>query len=768
MFLFVVTTTAALSGARAEQDPTPIDSLRPYELEMVEVKAAMTMRHALPATRQAVAHTWLTPRAISRLDIQNLPDLTARVPSLYIPDYGSRRSSAIYLRGVGARSSGQTIGFYVDGVPYLSKAAFNFDQVGIQSIEVLRGPQGTLYGRNAMAGIINLYTGSALDGHLITARARYGTHGNIGVKALVRRKLGDKWGISLGAAYNRHGGFFYNETTRAMQDSLETKNAFLKVEFRPSERFDATLSVHTDDVEQGAFPYQRVDAKTGAISSLDFGDAGSYSRRSISSSLRLRYVGSDWQLISATGHQYLSDLTQMDMDGRPAPMFHVGQRLWEKSITQEFVFKNRDEQELYQWSFGVFGFLQDARLHAPVRFRPMGIGMMIQRPLDEQYARALAAGRPMPYMKIDGSVDVVNENFFAKPERGAALYHQSTVRDLFVEGLSVSAGLRLDLSWQQMYYDSSLGFRLGVSRVGKDGPFQWVEKPTRLQGKVRSRDVQLLPKLSVQYERDLWSTYATVSKGFKSGGYNEQTLSDVIRTAQMQDLQGIFTKKGFDATGLNDKLGYESETAWNYELGFRLHDLGLLQQFTLSAYYLDVRNLQLTRFVASGAGREITNAGRSYSLGLEASAAVKLFGPVGANLSYGYTHATFRSPEEAALKSGVADHGGKFVPFIPRHTYSVQLSAQQSLRSSWLSQYFASLEYAGVGRIYWNEVNDAVQDGYATLGARVGFGIKNFTLSLWGKNLLGEEYIAFRFKAFDHLVQRGAPRTLGVDLGFRL
>lgn len=762
---FAVATTAAFSTLRAEQDVAPVDSLRPQELEMVEVKAAMTMRSTLPVTYQGVTHTWVTPKMMQRYDINDLPNLSSRVPSLYIPDYGSKRSAAIYLRGVGARSSGQTIGFYVDGVPYLSKSAFNFDMVGIQGVEVLRGPQGTLYGRNAMAGIINLYTGSALSGNHLSVKARYGSYGQISGRAVVRRKLGDKFGVSVGGAYNRHGGYFYNETTKAMQDSLSSINAFAKLEWRPSDRFDATLSGHFDQVRQGGFPYQRLDAKTGVIQPLDFGDPGMYERRSWSGSLRLRYVGYDWQLVSATGFQDLEDKTQMDMDGSPAPMFHVVQGLKQRAYTQEFVFKNRDERDRYQWNFGVFGFYDDAKLMAPVKFRPVGIHTMIQSQLDKQRQ----ANPRMPHLMIDARSDVLNNNLFAKPEWGVALYHESTVRDLLFEGLSATAGLRLDYSHQQMDYDSSLGFRIGVVPAGAQEPKQWLEAPSHLVGVAKSSGVQLLPKFSLQYERANWLAYATVSKGFKAGGFNEQTLSDVIRIAQMQDLQNIFSKRGgFDPAGLNDKLGYQSETAWNYELGFRLSDWGIIQHFDLSAYYLDVRNLQLTRFVASGAGREISNAGRSYTLGAEATAKVKVVGPLSAMLSYGYTRALFRAPSAADIASGVPNYEGKYVPFIPEHTYSVSLNAEQALRSKWFTHYFASVEYAGLGRIYWNESNTTSDAGYATLGARLGFGVKQFTLTLWGKNLFGQEYTAFRFKSFSDMVQRGAPRSLGVDLGFRL
>ena len=139
------------------------DSIQTNPIEQVVIRSYVPQRPTAPSIGQPTALTWITSRDLSQYRVQSITDLTGRVPSLFVPDYGSKRSAAIYLRGSGARSSGQTIGLYVDGVPVLNKSGFNFDIPGITGVEVLRGPQGTLYGRNAMSGIINYYTRSAFD-----------------------------------------------------------------------------------------------------------------------------------------------------------------------------------------------------------------------------------------------------------------------------------------------------------------------------------------------------------------------------------------------------------------------------------------------------------------------------------------------------------------------------------------------------------------------------------------------------------------------------
>ena len=157
--LMVLASLALPSLLRAEE----IDSLRTTEIDQVVIRSYVPQRPTAPSIGQPSSLTWLTGRDLAQYRVQSVTDLTSRVPSLFVPDYGSKRSAAIYLRGSGARSAGQTIGLYVDGVPVLNKSGFNFDLPGISGVEVLRGPQGTLYGRNAMSGIINYYNRSAFD-----------------------------------------------------------------------------------------------------------------------------------------------------------------------------------------------------------------------------------------------------------------------------------------------------------------------------------------------------------------------------------------------------------------------------------------------------------------------------------------------------------------------------------------------------------------------------------------------------------------------------
>lgn len=109
-----------------------------------------------------VAASTVTGGMIKNKNIVDIKDISALVPNLFIPDYGSRLTSPVYIRGIGSKINSPSVGLYVDDMPYFEKSAFDFNINEVDKIEVLRGPQGTLYGRNTMGGLIKVYTRSPL------------------------------------------------------------------------------------------------------------------------------------------------------------------------------------------------------------------------------------------------------------------------------------------------------------------------------------------------------------------------------------------------------------------------------------------------------------------------------------------------------------------------------------------------------------------------------------------------------------------------------
>ena len=119
------------------------------------------------------AATTIGQTEIERLNIVNIKQVSEVAPNFYMPQYGSRMTSSVYVRGLGTRIDQPVVGLNIDNVPIINKDNFDFDLADITRIEILRGPQNILYGRNTMGGLINIYTLSPLSFEGVKIQGEY-------------------------------------------------------------------------------------------------------------------------------------------------------------------------------------------------------------------------------------------------------------------------------------------------------------------------------------------------------------------------------------------------------------------------------------------------------------------------------------------------------------------------------------------------------------------------------------------------------------------
>ena len=121
-------------------------------MDIEEVVVIATPKENRKLRDLPIAATVLSQENMRANQVNSVKNLTGIVPNLFIPDYGSKLTTSIYIRGIGSRINTPSVGLYVDNIPYIDKSAFDFNYCDIERIDVLRGPQGTLYGRNTMGG----------------------------------------------------------------------------------------------------------------------------------------------------------------------------------------------------------------------------------------------------------------------------------------------------------------------------------------------------------------------------------------------------------------------------------------------------------------------------------------------------------------------------------------------------------------------------------------------------------------------------------------
>ncbi len=690
---------------------------------------------------QPEAATLLTQAELERLNIVSIKGISDVVPNFFMPDYGSRITSSIYVRGIGARMDQPSVGLNVDNVPFLNKDAYDFDVSDIVNVEMLRGPQSTLYGRNTMAGVINVTTLSPMrfQGWRINAEFTSRTRGKASIGWYHR--FSQKTGLSLSASYSGAAGEFTNEYNGKKLDW--ENNLGFRSKFNWLINSDWTLqnTLSTGLLHQGGYPYEYVES--GKIS---FNDTCFYKRFTFTDGITLRRRGEKVNISSITSVQHINDNMTLDQDFLPDPYFTLTQKKQEWALTEDIVVRNAQPQT-YNWLGGAFLFYKHLNMQAPVIFKDKGIKELIED----------HSNKYNPYRQIEWDIrSFPLESYFTIPTVGMAVYHES---DLRLGRWTLTGALRLDYEKATLDYNSICHTEYKVYNLTDGGRefYRDVNIDIDERGKISRDFVTLLPKIAVTYdfEADKGNVYAKVSKGYKAGGFNTQMFSEVLQQ-RLMSIMGIGTQYDVDRI-----VGYKPEQSWNYEIGSHLNLINGRLTLDLAAFYIDCRDQQMTTFPSgTTTGRIMTNAGRTRSFGGEVSISGSLPCDLRLNASYGYTNARF-----IKFHDGINDYKGKYLPYAPKNTVFVQGIWLRPLANGKNGTLSFDVNMRGTGLIFWNEANSLRQPFYALLGAGVTYAKSDLTLELWGHNLTSTKYHTFYFMSMgNEFLQRGKGAEVGLTV----
>lgn len=711
---------------------------RAHSLNEVEVLGVKQMLS--PGSTPA---TVISAAVVRRLGINAVKDISDIVPNFYAPAYGSRLTSSLYMRGLGSRIDQAVVGLSVDGVPFLTKDAYDFDITDIASMVMLRGAQSVLNGRNAMAGQINIYTLSPRDFQGVRAMVEYGRANSVKASAGVYTRLSDKFFTALTGSYNRTDGFWENEYNHRLTGAEQGYSLRWKSVWAPSRALSLTNTAAFSNSRQSGYPY--ASTATGRIA---YNDTCFYRRNLFSDGVTLAWSSKRVVVTSLTSVAYLDDNMTLDQDFTPADYFTLTQRRREWTLTEDLFAKG--SRGRYSWLGGAFGHWRRARMAAPVTFYDAGISNLI-----EQKRNEMNPTYPISWDEREFPL----QSRFTSTSAGGALYHQSR----FTAGQWVfDAGLRLDIERVGCDYHNTAEASYTVwHELPGGGREVFAHAPVSIaeQGRLHHTYTELLPKVTVTRLFGFGRAYATFSKGYKAGGFNTQMFSDVLqqRVMEFMGLSMIYD--------VAEIVSYRPETSWNYELGLKTSWLDGRLSADAVAFFIDCHDQQLTMFPpGTVTGRIMTNAGRTFSRGLELTSRYEPIEALTLRGSYGYTRATFHRYDD-----GRADYAGKRLPYAPAQT--LFLSATARAPQSWLRFARPSLEMhlRGAGDIFWNEANTLRQPFYALLGASIALEAPKWSLRLWGENITNTRYDTFYFLSMGNsFTQRGNPWTAGATLRLTL
>lgn len=592
---------------------------------------------------------------------ENYNDLTNHSSNFTIFDAGGTGMMATYIRGVASDTGAESanVGVYVDGIPYVNTFGNDIPIENIQRIEVLKGPQSVLYGKNSYAGVVNIISKPPSGIFEGNTKVTLGSDGKRKVSLTLNAPaVADKLYLSLFARHNEKDGFVRNTTLNIEDNFKEDRYGKFHLLFTPSDRLDLSLISSVLDKNDGAPAWNQTDAPDRLVVASDF--QGVNRTDSVTHALKADYRFGSHQLSSVTTVKDLDNLTTFDADFTPFELFHTEADMAVKEYSQEIRLTG---------DIGRVNYL--AGVYADIMTKD----------------RFLTINR-LPFQDYET---------------------ESRTLSIFAHGT-------LDLSKKMTL---SGGARLDRDKITLDDDFMGFDDENSY--------TNLAPKVSLTYAfSDDTTVYATVSKGYKSGGY-------------------------FLFAPTPDRRWVEKEEMTNYEIGAKSY---LTDNFTISAsaFFMEIKDKQVTTHVAPLISY-VDNAAQCDTMGFEVDADLRLTREISLYASFGLADSEFKE-----FRDGIGDYTGNKNPFSPLYTYSLG-GTYRGARGL-----FATAGLRGQDKMYTDKENITVTDAYYLIDAKIGYESERFDVYLYAENLLDKVYDTRLGVGSSYL---SSPREIGFQARFR-
>lgn len=693
------------------QSVTPVTSNQQPALDSVIVTA---QKKEELLQRIPISVSALSAKDVLNYRLWNSSELTAVVPNLYAASPGDNRN-VTSIRGITSTSYDPAVATYIDGVNQFGLDTYIAQLSDIERIEVLRGPQGTLYGRNAMGGVINIITKQPGNYTNAFAEATAGNHGQQRYAAGFRTPiLKNKLYFGASGIYEGREGFYtnlYNSKDFDRQHSI-SGNYYLK--YIVHSRWAITLNAkHYAGRNNGTFPLVNgVEDAFAHPYELNQDAVTKMFDNTFNTSLSISHTAQAFTFTSQTAWQSNHRYYNQPIDGDFAPIDGVtiinnyGNK-WNKVkvFTQEFKFSSPSTaSSKLKWDAGTYFFAQNNPVKQATHF---GEDAELVGSPDKNYA-------------------LINTS--TNKGVGIAVYGQVTYS--LNKQWDIIAGLRYDYEHRKQ---SVLGEYLPD---GAPEPVFNTQDDTTASANFSA----FSPKLGLQYHLSANNQlYATYSRGYRTGG--------ITPLASDPSFPPMYAYKPEYSN--NIELGSKN-TFWNNRLRMN---------FTL--FYTTVTDAQVPTLVLPGAVTVTKNAGKLHSKGAEVELNVL---PVkGLEFTYqaGITDAEYKTlkvPQDGAE----VNLAGKKQLYTPSLTSMVALQYTYTFNTSKPLQLVARGEWQYLGEQYFDLSNNIRQSPYHLINARVGVATPNFSLFVWGRNVTNRQYISY---AYDFgAVHLGNPETYGITL----
>ncbi len=707
--------------------------------------------------------TAFTARTIEAKGIEMPRDFIQAVPNVSLVETQNAGTSFVVIRGISqARNSEPSVAVVVDGVPETQPAQFNQELVDIQQIEVLKGPQGALYGRNAIGGAILITTKQPTDHWEGRVTAGYESGPGGKGQAVISGPLSDTLGMRAAISYVNTSGHIENTFLHQKADPVSDLNGRLTLVYKPNDKFSADLRLAADRLWTQALyynivyyaglsflgtpPYTTLTTPDVNNTSLpvQVNNPGKNNRAIYDASLKMNYETEQGTFTSISGYNLTKEILTGDaFDFLPPAQSllnvfagfdqNQSQFLRVRTLTQELRFTS-PSQNRFRWIAG-------GQIYATKRFISTG------NEWDTGHGVAATYYSPTtPAPAFPGFTPSQNPQatFLADSQNNFAWAGYLDTSTDITRQLELTANVRYDHDHRENTTDTPTAFLPNVAGF-----------PPSVSGQVRAHDwwawqPQFILKYQVTPDA---SVYASYSKGFRSGGFNQTGVG------------AIAFSSGF--AGVGDT--YKGEKSESFEGGIKTRFMDNRVTFNAAAFLNNVRNSYFFIFLAANSTQNLGNIPEVRYSGFDADATVKVTDDFQLEAGFGYTNSSVRKYYHATAPQ-YDFRVGEHVPLVPDYTFN--LAAQYRPQLTDKLNALIRLDYNRIGRTYFWESDPNVvgvaappvisRNPVDLLDARVGVEGKDWSLIFWAKNLNNKIYNAeyspggFVFKA--------QPRRWGIDL----
>jgi len=689
-------------------------------LSIVSISALAQLDTVLVTAQKKTELLQKVPLAISSFNskqvnayrIWNIKDISGVIPNVYSADPGDGRDVTA-IRGIATTSYDPSTAVYIDGVNQFNLDTYIPNLFDVERIEILRGPQGSLYGRNAMGGVINIITKQPTNNTSGSAELNWGNYGqkrmNLNIKTPI---IKDKLFVGASGLFDAREGFYQNEYNQLPYDRQRGISGNYFIKYIINKQWSITFNTkHRNQENKGAFPL--VFGAEEAFNNpfvLNQNATTIMKDKTLNSSMSIVYNGTKYQFSAQTAYQknYRYYTNPIDGDFSPIDAITVVNNYgkdWNQisAWTQDLKLNSIGNQPL-KWTIGAYLFSQNAPTKQGTHF-----------------------GTDAYLMGIENSNFTLINSTNSK-RKGVALYGQATYA--ISEKLNLTAGIRNDFEQIEQSVNGSLLM---------DENKAIYETQALIS---RTTDFGALsPKLGLDYNISATQiAFVNYSKGFRVGG-----LSPLSSDPSQPPL-----------------IRYKPEYSNNIELGLKNTLFNNHARLNLTVFYTRLVDAQVPTLILPDAITIIQNRGKLNSKGIELEFTAQANAHLSIDYNAGMTNAKFETLEIAQNGNANILNGNKQI-YTPDIVSNLALQYDQKFNKN-LSG-FVRTEWKYIGTTYFDLANTIQQNPYNIINASIGVQKGDIQIKYWTRNLTNQKYISY---AYDFgAVHLGDPTTSGLSIAIK-